>query len=644
MIGRKLGQYTITELLSVGTPASVYRARQESIKRDVVVKIIQPEQVQTADFVRRFELEAEIVASLSSPHIVKIFDFGREDDLLYIVMEWLAGGTLGERLLNGPMPLLDIATTLEQIALALDYAHDREIIHRDLKPHNVLLDERGNAVLTDFGIAKMLETANVTTSNGKTLGTPAYMSPEQWQGEPLDARSDIYSLGVMLFEMLTGRVPFTKTTAAAVMYQHLLQPPPRLQKLRPDLPESLGQIVDKALAKSPDDRYQSAAQLAKTFRAEINKIDFSELPASSVSYQELGRIAVQPEVDQTPQFLYTAEALQVPPDDDLILAVPTDLDPELEGAAPPAQHQRAASGGRQWLIAGGAAVALILVVLVVAAATAQRGGSATPTMQEIAALTTATEEPLTSTPSSTISSGSSTITAIPNFVETAIAEQTLTLVGAQNPELIETLTPAPTFTLVSPTPPPVIATAIPAIATMTTAPTLTEEPTATATATAIPASATALPTSTDTPTATITESAVPPTMPPTHTIAPTNVPMPTATATTISGADLTATLRSDQAAGSARSSEARAAVKILEAKAVSTLGPFTDNLVDASEGFLATYTINSSASNYIIRVRFYNIPSRRGTYGIIFRDQGNGRDQYRVFVDYARRWGWAYST
>src|SRR5215831_2656843 len=232
LIGLRLGQYVITARLGTGGMATVYRARQESMGRDVAIKVIRPDLTEEPDFVARFEREARTVAALSHPHILKVFDFGQHDELVYLVMELLSGGSLADLIREGPLPINSITILLDQIASALDYAHRKGIVHRDLKPQNVLLDEANNAHLTDFGIAKILgETAGLTQS-GVAMGTPAYMSPEQWQGQPLDARADVYALGIMLFEMLTGVLPFRAETPATLMFKHLQEPPPSVLEAR----------------------------------------------------------------------------------------------------------------------------------------------------------------------------------------------------------------------------------------------------------------------------------------------------------------------------------------------------------------------------------------------------------------------------
>jgi serine/threonine-protein kinase len=248
--------------------ATVYRARQASMGRDVAIKVIKPELSETPDFVERFAREARTVASLSHPHILKVFDYGQHGELVFLVMELLVGGSLAELIPQGPLPLQSTTRILDQVASALDYAHELGIIHRDLKPQNVLLDGRGNAHLTDFGIAKIMS-ATALTQSGVAMGTPSYMAPEQWQGLPLDGRADVYALGVMLFEMLTGQLPFSAETPFSLMHKHVSEQPPPIRSLRSDLPSSVESVLIRALAKNRDQRYASAGELAANAKAAI---------------------------------------------------------------------------------------------------------------------------------------------------------------------------------------------------------------------------------------------------------------------------------------------------------------------------------------------------------------------------------------
>lgn len=267
--GRILGKYHVLERTGLGGMAEVYRGHHEQLDRDVAIKVLHPALMNDPEFLARFEREARLVANLRHSNIVQMFDFDTHDDQVYMVMEFISGGSLKQRLeelkSSGQfMALNEISKILNQIASALDYAHTRKMLHRDLKPSNILLDTAGNVYLTDFGIAHMMGGARLTNT-GSLLGTPAYMSPEQGLGEPLSTASDIYSLAIILFEMITGEVPFSADTPLAILQKQINDLPPPLEFFRKDLPADVGKILIKALSKKAEDRYPSARDLAWAF-------------------------------------------------------------------------------------------------------------------------------------------------------------------------------------------------------------------------------------------------------------------------------------------------------------------------------------------------------------------------------------------
>lgn len=264
--GTQLGHYQLIEPIGKGGMATVYRAYQPSMDRYVAIKIITPELATDPEFIARFQREVQIIAKLQHPNILPVYDSGRVRGLTYLVMRLMEGGSLANDLRSGPLPVQRVIHLTKQIAAALDYAHLRGIVHRDLKPTNILLDDAGNAYLTDFGIAKVIQTGMTSghlTSPGAVMGTPTYMSPEQWRAEPVDGRTDVYALGVILYQMLLGQVPFAAETPHGLMYQHLDQAPPAPRSLNPNLPPGVDPVLAKALAKHRDNRYATATELAR---------------------------------------------------------------------------------------------------------------------------------------------------------------------------------------------------------------------------------------------------------------------------------------------------------------------------------------------------------------------------------------------
>ena len=261
-VGLELGGYRITEPLSKGNMAEVYKAVQASVDRVVAIKIISPLLADDPHFVARFRQEAKIIAALEHPHILPVIDFGEQDGILYIVTRYLNGGTLHDLIRKGPMAPETALRYLVDIADAVDYAHAQGVVHRDIKPRNVLLDAQGNPFVADFGLAKLVSASSLTRTGLGLIGTPHYMSPEQCNGQAADTRSDIYSLGVVLYEMLTGEVPYNADSAVQVVMMQINEPRPSLAQRRPEIAYMLDDVLGRALAKNPDDRYQTARDFA----------------------------------------------------------------------------------------------------------------------------------------------------------------------------------------------------------------------------------------------------------------------------------------------------------------------------------------------------------------------------------------------
>ncbi|MCC6261746.1 MAG: serine/threonine protein kinase, partial [Anaerolineales bacterium] len=271
--GQMLGTYRIIEQIGEGGMASVYKAYQVSMDRNVAIKVLPGQLAESPEFVKRFQQEARIIARLEHPYILPVFDYGEENGIAYFVMRYLEAGTLKDKMQAGQLSLKEIDKIFMQLTDALGYAHGQGIVHRDLKPANVLVDSTGHIFLTDFGIAKLLESASPRlTQTDAILGTPAYISPEQAAAGPIDQRSDIYSLGVILYEMVAGRVPFVADTPLAVILKHLNEPLPLPSIVKPDIPMFVEQTIIKALAKDPKDRYATTAEFAAAWRHSLDGV------------------------------------------------------------------------------------------------------------------------------------------------------------------------------------------------------------------------------------------------------------------------------------------------------------------------------------------------------------------------------------
>jgi serine/threonine protein kinase/WD40 repeat protein len=268
--GEPLRGYRLLEQIGEGAFGAVYRATQPQVGRDVAIKVVHPELANHPDFVRRFEREAQIVARLEHPHIVPLYDYWREPDGAYLVMRFLRGGSLEELLeAQGPLDPHRAATILDHVAAALAAAHRNDVVHRDVKPGNVLLDEEGNAYLTDFGVA-LDAGAPDRTSGTMMRGTPAYLSPEQILLQPTSPRSDIYALGVVLYEVLTGDHPFPESSLTELLERHQHELLPSVRSFRPELPHAVDDVISRATAKDPQARFADAQEVATAFRAAID--------------------------------------------------------------------------------------------------------------------------------------------------------------------------------------------------------------------------------------------------------------------------------------------------------------------------------------------------------------------------------------
>jgi hypothetical protein len=278
LVGKALGKYRIVQEIGRGGMGAVFKGYDPTLDRTVAIKILAPHLTWERRFIDRFGREARVVAQLSHPHIVSIHDVGVQDGVYYLVMAFVEGETLRHLIARqGALPPPQAAHILAQVAEALDYAHQRGVVHRDVKPGNVLMEAGQRAVLTDFGIARAAEGTRLTAT-GMSLGTPEYMSPEQARGEPTGPQSDVYSLGIVLYEMLTGQVPFRAHTPLAALRMQADSPPPSPRQFVGSLSPAVEGVVLKALAKDPADRYPSAGALARAFVAALE----GRLPAAEL--------------------------------------------------------------------------------------------------------------------------------------------------------------------------------------------------------------------------------------------------------------------------------------------------------------------------------------------------------------------------
>jgi predicted Ser/Thr protein kinase len=272
LVGRTLGQYQILDEIGRGGMGAVYKAWQPALQRYVAIKVL-TSRLGDPEVVQRFQREASIAANLSHPNIVTIYDIAQQDNVIFIAMEYVAGRPLSDVISEaGPLPIERLVRILRQVAEALDYAHRLHFVHRDIKPANILVTAEDRAIVTDFGIAKALEGSGATaqlTAAGTILGTPAYMSPEQIQGQPVDYRTDLYSLGVVCFEMLGGRPPFGGTTTAAILYAQVHTVPPSIRNLNPSVSKRVETALERMLAKQPQDRFPTASAFVAALDGDV---------------------------------------------------------------------------------------------------------------------------------------------------------------------------------------------------------------------------------------------------------------------------------------------------------------------------------------------------------------------------------------
>lgn len=293
--GQTLGQYRVLTQMGQGGMATVFKAYHPRLDRYVAVKVLHQAFLEDSNFLARFEREAQIVARLEHPHIVPVFDFDELNGRPYLVMKYIEGRTLKNLLSERSLALGEIMRIMSPIADALDYAHRQGVLHRDIKPSNIIIDVNGTPYLTDFGLARMAQLGESTLSHDMLLGTPHYISPEQAMGSrDLDNRTDIYSLGVILYELVVGRVPFSADTPFAIIHDHIYRPLPSPSEVNPQITPEVSAVLEKALAKAPADRYASANDLLNAFQAaaansHLTTLDPDRAEAADVSLAQMRR-------------------------------------------------------------------------------------------------------------------------------------------------------------------------------------------------------------------------------------------------------------------------------------------------------------------------------------------------------------------
>ncbi|MBC8505206.1 MAG: protein kinase [Anaerolineales bacterium] len=309
----KIGRYQIKNELGRGGMATVYQATDPNFERDVAIKVLPRAFLHDPQFRQRFEREAKTVAALEHAAIVPVYDFGEDDGQPYIVMRMMSGGDLAEKLKGGSLTYQEAAKITERLAAGLDAAHTKGIVHRDMKPGNILFDQYDNAYLSDFGIARLTHGSHTLTGEN-IIGTPAYMSPEQVQGEKaLDGRSDLYSLGIIFYQMLTGDTPYQATTPAKVMMMHILDPVPDLALVKPDLPAEISLWLQKSLAKEPDERFETAKDMEGALHAAAQGRSHHTLTtAPRTAIRETGAVVTQQQSQVQPPSYGAQPAVATP--------------------------------------------------------------------------------------------------------------------------------------------------------------------------------------------------------------------------------------------------------------------------------------------------------------------------------------------
>ncbi|MCJ7622510.1 MAG: protein kinase, partial [Anaerolineaceae bacterium] len=369
-IAELVGPYEIVEQLGRGGMATVYRAYHKALDRYVAIKVMHQAFMEDSNFLSRFQREAKVVASLDHPNIIPIYDFSEHKGQPYLVMKLVDGITLKERIENEHLSYNEILEIIESVAAALGYAHKKRILHRDIKPSNVIIASDGKIYLTDFGLARIIQSGDSSLTGDRMIGTPHYMSPEQaMSSTDLDGRTDIYSLGVMLYEMIVGRVPFTADTPFMIIHDHIYTPvePPR--GINPQIPVEVEEVLMKALAKKPADRFHNVGEMIHALRTALDQMEpayLASYPIDSMQETQLGEVS--PSQVETPPVLNDEIEFGMPP---WVLEEPERVQEGTLGVALPFEHavdakpvirQETKKSKRVWWIIAGILAGLILIL------------------------------------------------------------------------------------------------------------------------------------------------------------------------------------------------------------------------------------------------------------------------------------------
>ncbi len=630
LAGQTLGQYELKELLGAGGMGAVYRAHQKNLKRWVAVKVLPATLAGQALYLERFNREAQTAASLEHQHIVPVYDYGLQRGTSYVVMRLLTGGTLADRLndtLTNEKPLpapREVADLLKQIASALDYAHARGVIHRDVKPSNIMFDGQGVAFLVDFGIAKLIEVTGAgLTGTNMTMGTPSFMPPEQWRGETVTPASDQYSLAVIAYQLLVGKLPFEATTPYALMHKHLNEPPPPPHLERSGISESITTVLVQALAKQPEDRYADCLTFATTFESACSGFDDVKTSFFTSPLQVRTKVAAR----TMPKEYEGEKATTVLP-----TSKPIHKSPLL------------------WFAFGIVAVLLGAIIFLIASNSGDDEQKETkPT--SIAQVDTPTEEAAaTSTPSPTTTSDAidpdtaaqatfdaqntrnaveASQTAFQQTVDAGVlirAQTATATLWTKTPTSTATntptATPTPTYTAsstntLSPTPT--------ASDTPTPSQTFTNSPTHTASATFTPSQTSTI---TDTPQATSTHTSTPtPSSTPTATARPSNTPAPTI--------DTRATIFAMQTQPTTTPVVNYNPQLVQNVPGTLVFGPESGNFTYRDDGFIRSVVSGANTRDFIAEITFVNpYPTSEAVWdaGFLFRETATDV-QMRLIID-----------